>query len=72
MTQCNDFLGRQVAIGGTVVYPTRRGSGMWLCQGKVKDIRINGSTWLLDVMVQSDKGKRIARGIPAYRCVVTA
>lgn len=34
-----DFRGKEITVGSTVVYPGRRGSSMWLNQGRVTAIR---------------------------------
>lgn len=34
----HDCRGREILIGNTVVYPGRRGSGLWLNEGTVVDI----------------------------------
>lgn len=34
-----DFRGKEISVGSTVVYPGRRGSSMWLNQGRVTAIR---------------------------------
>lgn len=70
-----DFLGRPIAIGVTVVYPTRTGSSMWLCKSVVSDFRyhddISAHPWTLTVRVEDRNGKtRTATGVPATRCVV--
>lgn len=34
----NDFLGRLIAVGHTVVYPVRRGSKMWMQKASVTEV----------------------------------
>ena len=78
--QPKDFLDRAIGIGQEVVYPTRRGSSMWLCRGTVKDVKyhddLSAEPWTLTIEVEAyqDSGrklvKRLALGVPARRCVL--
>ena len=38
MTPANDFLGRTIKAGDTVVYPVRRGSKLWLAKLSVTQV----------------------------------
>lgn len=61
-----DFNGRTITPGVTVVYPTRRGSAMWLSSGQVREVV--GDKVKVVVTTETD-GKRVVY-IPAVRCVV--
>lgn len=68
-----DFLGATINVGSEIVYPSRRGSAMWLSKGRVKDLACGppGTAFKLEVVTESASGKkRIAHGIPSERCVV--
>ena len=69
-----DYLDREINIGDTVAYPTRLGSDMWLSEGIVTDFRYDPhNEWTLilrvDAMVKGHHAKRIAKGVPARRCL---
>jgi hypothetical protein len=34
-----DFMGREITVGATVVYPVRRGSSMWMQKIKVTQVK---------------------------------
>lgn len=36
-----DFLGQQIKVGDSVVYPNRHGSDMWLNYAQVSDVNID-------------------------------
>ena len=40
----NDFLGREIEVGHTIVYPVRRGSRMWMQMASVTEIRQHDRT----------------------------
>ena len=64
-----DFLGRDLAIGCTVVYPTRLGSDMRLCKGTLMDLACGpqGTDWTL--IIQREGKRKLGRGVPAKRTV---
>lgn len=64
-----DFLGRDIAIGATVVYPVRQSSHMWLTKARVVDIKFNGK-WTLNVAPLDVRKKRIGTNVPVGRTVV--
>lgn len=67
-----DFLGRDLSIGCTLVYPTRTGSDMHLCKGRLMDLGCGppGSDWVLSIESETSSGKkRTARNVPARRTV---
>lgn len=35
----NDFMGREIVVGATIVYPVRRGSSMWMQKIKVTQVK---------------------------------
>lgn len=51
-----DFLGREIAAGGYIVYPVRRGSQMWLTKLRVTQVN-SGKT--PSVVGFNDAGRRI-------------
>ena len=68
-----DAFGTNIAIGAIVVYPSRRGSSMWMNRGTVQDFYCslrNNKEWLLNVRGHSSA--RLGTGVPAGRCVVMA
>jgi hypothetical protein len=68
-----DFLGRELAIGCTVVYPTREGSDMQLRSGVLMDFACGPQgtdAWTVVVSSNTPSGKRRkGTGIPAKRTV---
>lgn len=46
-----DFRGNTINEGDTVIYPVRKGSGMWLNSGVVKELHPNG----LKVVNEADR-----------------
>ena len=68
-----DAFGTIIAIGATVVYPSRRGGSMWMNKGQVQDFYCSlrgNKEWLLNV--RGHGAKRLGTGVPADRCVVMA
>jgi len=65
-----DFLGKDIAIGAIVVYPSRMSSSMWLSKARVVDIKLDGKTWTLHVQPLNQTKKRVGRGVPVERTVV--
>lgn len=37
-----DFLGQDINVGDTIVYPNRQGSALWMNQAMVSEVRITG------------------------------
>lgn len=72
MSVPKDFLGRDIAIGATVVYPSRVSSSMWLNKARVVNLRLDGSKWVLDVERTDNSKKRVGKGVPVERTVVVA
>ena len=71
-----DFLGKIIQLHDHVVYPTRRGSALWLSQGTVQDTNyhddLSREPWTVRVRVESPGacgGHRVVN-VPARRCVV--
>lgn len=51
-----DFIGRQITVGSTIVYPVRRGSEMWMQKIKVTQV-VGGETPTINGF--NDGGRRI-------------
>jgi hypothetical protein len=62
-----DFVGREITVGATVIYPRRRGSEMWLASGRVADVRPGMYETEGTVQVETSNG---LRDVPVCRCVV--
>jgi len=71
-----DFTGKEVTLGCAIVYPTRKGSEMWLSRGKVVNITTNAvvarDPHTLKVETLTHKGDRRIVYIPSPRSVVVA
>lgn len=37
-----DFLGQDINVGDTIVYPNRQGSNLWMNQAQVTEVRVTG------------------------------
>jgi hypothetical protein len=72
--EVKDFLGRDIAVGATVVYPTRKGSNMWLSKGVVEAIVPPNGPFQsqLKVAARTDDGKKRIVYVPYQRTVVAA
>jgi len=68
-----DFLGREITVGDTVIYPVRRGSSMWLNKIIVTAIgdiqRPGGQYHSIDGVNDNGRGVTLTR---LERCLVAA
>lgn len=55
----NDFLGRPIEVGHTIVYPVRRGSRMWRQRASVTEIRQHDRTQPPLIVGQNPVGRRV-------------
>lgn len=69
-----DFLGREIAVGDTVVYPRRGGSSVWLGKGQVLHTYHEslGAPGTVQVRAETSTGVKRTGDVPAARCVVVS
>jgi hypothetical protein len=67
-----DFLGREIRVGDTVVYPCRSGSTMWLTNGEVIDFAdgVIGEPFRVAVRAKTESGVKRTGMVPVDRCIV--
>lgn len=66
----SDYLGREIKVGCTVVYPVRRGAAMWLKKSKVSQIVEIGEEFNLVVYDPEAAVQRGHRVKNLHTCVV--
>lgn len=72
-----DFVGKEIHVGDTVVYPRRNGSDIWLSKGQVRSITLPKDLAFSDehallVEVDTRGGPRRQGRVPAHRAVVVS
>jgi len=55
----NDFFGRLIEVGHTIVYPMRRGSKMWMQRASVTEIRQHDRTQPPLLVCLNPTGRRV-------------
>jgi len=55
----NDYLGRLIEVGHTIVYPTRRGSKMWMQKANVTDVVQHDRTQPPLLVCQNPAGRKV-------------
>ncbi len=60
-----DFMGREIQVGDTVVWPSRYSSSMWMSSGKVLgfDVRVGYGSQTPILIVQADPDKERFRRV---------